>query len=73
MSIYKEFRGINFRRLNDDKIGIGINRSQFIAYLMSLPTDQKGWLNFDLVANTDPSQKAGYSHFLEHSPLKPRG
>jgi hypothetical protein len=65
-------RGINFRKLDETRTGIGIHRSQFIAYLMSLEPDSKGWLNFDQIANIDPSIKNGYSHFLKQATIKKR-
>lgn len=65
-------RGVNFRRLDDKRTGVGIQREQFIEYLNSLPTDSKGWINFDLIQNNDPELKRGYSHFLKLAQIKQR-
>ena len=72
MSDLTHGRGINFRELNDSKIGVGIHREQFIEFLTSLNPDEKGWLNFDMIKNQNPTQKNGYSHFLKVAHIKPR-
>lgn len=65
-------KGINFRKLDDKRTGVGIQREQFIAYLNSLSTDENGWINFDQIQNDNPEAKRGYSHFLKLATIKPR-
>lgn len=63
-------KGVNFREFDQNRIGIGIHRDQFVEYLNSLPVDQKGWINFDLQRNLKPQEKRGYSHFLRLANIK---
>ena len=64
--------GINFREFDANRLGVGIQRDQFIEYLNSLPADSKGWINFDLHRNQNPELKRGYSHFLKLAIIKKR-
>lgn len=66
----KHPKGVNFRELDHNRIGIGIQREQFIEYLNSLPTDSRGWINFDLQRNLNPQEKRGYSHFMKLANIK---
>lgn len=65
-------RGITFREFDNERMGIGIQRDQFVDYLNSLPVDSRGWINFDLYRNPHPEEKKGYSHFIKLAKLKQR-
>lgn len=58
-------KGINFKELAQEVIGVGIQREQFIDYLNSLTVDDNGWISFQLIKRKEPSEKGGYTHFLK--------
>lgn len=57
-------KGINFKENNNGTIEVGIH-SDFITYLLSIPTNNAGYRNFNLTKNFKPSVKGGYTHRLE--------
>ena len=58
-------KGVNFKELNTEVIGVGIQREQFIDYLNSLEADNNGWISFNLIKRKEPSAKGGYTHFMK--------
>lgn len=54
-------RAINVKASPKGRVRVGLLKDEFIAELQSLPANDRGYVNLDLIPNNAPTAK-GYTH-----------